>query len=86
MLSSVLNSPRAIRMNVQIMRIFTKMKEMLVTNKDLLLRIEEIERKISGHDHSLAALFEHLKKQLSEKQHHEEHASRTRIGFKHDRE
>jgi len=43
MLSSVINSKRAITMNIQIMRIFTKMKEMLLAHKDLLLKIEHIE-------------------------------------------
>jgi len=42
MLSSVLKSKRAIEMNIQIMRIFTRMREMILTHKDFLLRIERI--------------------------------------------
>lgn len=44
MLSSVLNSERAIQMNIQIIRIFTKMKEMALTHKDMLLKIERPRR------------------------------------------
>ena len=44
MLSSVLNSKRAIQVNIRIMRIFTRMKEMLLTHKDILLRLEKIEK------------------------------------------
>jgi hypothetical protein len=86
MLSSVLNSSHAIQMNIRIMRIFTKMKEMLLNHKDLLLKIEQIERKMSGHDHSLVVLFEHLKKLLEERQVREKLAGRKRIGFKRDPE
>ncbi len=43
MLSSVLNSDRAIQVNIQIMRIFTKMREMLLTHKDLVTKIEQME-------------------------------------------
>ena len=44
MLSSVLNSKRAIRVNIQIMRIFTKLRDMLIAHKDLRLKIEEMEQ------------------------------------------
>lgn len=44
MLSSVLNSSTAIKVNIQIIRIFTKMREMLLTNKDVLLKLEKLER------------------------------------------
>lgn len=48
MLSSVLNSERAIRVNVQIMRTFAKFREMLSAHKALKRRIEEMERKYDG--------------------------------------
>ena len=44
MLSSVLNSERAILVNIQIMRTFTKLREILVSNKDLALRLDELEK------------------------------------------
>jgi hypothetical protein len=46
MLSSILNSKRAITVNIQIMRTFTKIREMLATHKDLQRKIEDMEKKI----------------------------------------
>jgi hypothetical protein len=46
-LSTVLNSERAIAVNIQIIRLFTKMRKMLLTHKDLLLKLNELETKIS---------------------------------------
>ena len=45
MLSSVLNSPTAIEVNIQIIRVFTKMRALLMTHKDILLQLEKIEKK-----------------------------------------
>ena len=55
MLSSVLNSERAIKVNIQIMRIYTKMREMVMTNQEILLKLEQLERKVDGHDESIQA-------------------------------
>jgi phage regulator Rha-like protein len=49
MLSSVLNSERAIEVNIRIIRIFTKLREMRLTQKDILLKLEQLEKKITGH-------------------------------------
>src|SRR5260221_268621 len=48
MLSSVLNSERAIQVNIRIMRIYTKLKGMLLTHKDILLKLEKLERKTTS--------------------------------------
>jgi len=61
MLSGVLNSDRAILVNIQIMRIFTKMRELLLTHKDLLLKMEAIEKKVTGQDEKIKLLFDYLK-------------------------
>jgi hypothetical protein len=50
MLSSVLNSKQAIAVNIQIIRVFTKMRQMLMTNKDILLKLEKLERKAVQHE------------------------------------
>lgn len=50
MLSSVLNSERAIQVNIQIMRAFTKLREMLLTHKYLAAKIESLGRKYAEHD------------------------------------
>ncbi len=53
MLSSVLNSERAIQVNIQIMRIFTKIRQMLTDNLSLKLDIEEIKKKIANQDKNI---------------------------------
>ncbi len=53
MLSSVLKSPRAIEMNVTIMRAFVKIREILSTNKALVYKLAELERRIENHDENI---------------------------------
>jgi hypothetical protein len=79
MLSSVLNSSRAIQVNIHIMRIYGKLREMLLTHKDILLKIELIEKKITGHDEQIEMIFAALKELLDPPQ-----QPRKRIGFKPD--
>lgn len=64
MLSSVLNSKRAIQVNIQIMRAFTKLREILLTHKDLSAKIEALESKYAEHDHAIKAIFEAIKQLL----------------------
>lgn len=61
MLSGVLNSDRAIMVNIQIMRAFTQLRRMLLTNRDLRLKIEEMEKK---YDRQFIIVFEAIKKLL----------------------
>lgn len=61
MLSSVLNSEVAIKVNIRIIRVFTKMREMLLTHKDLLLEMEEIRKKVSGQDEKIELIFNYLR-------------------------
>lgn len=77
MLSSVLNSERAIRMNIQLIRIFTNMRKLVLSQKDMLLQLEKIERKVISHDEGIALIFEHLKRLIDPV-----HPPRRRIGFK----
>jgi hypothetical protein len=58
MLSSVLNSPRAIQVNIQIIRVFIKLREMVLGHKDLKRKIEVLERKYKGHDHQIQTIFQ----------------------------
>ncbi|MBI5787957.1 MAG: ORF6N domain-containing protein [Candidatus Schekmanbacteria bacterium] len=64
MLSSVLNSERAIKVNIQIMRAFTKLREMLATHADLKNKIDELERKYNQHDEQFKLVFEAIKQLL----------------------
>ena len=62
MLSSVLNSKSAIQVNIQIMRTFTKLREMLLTHKELQRKIEEMEKK---YDHQFKIVFDAIKQLLT---------------------
>ena len=64
MLSSVLNSERAIQVNIMIMRAFTKLKEMLLTHKDLATKLEALERKYANHDKKIQDIFEAIRQLL----------------------
>ena len=77
MLSCILNSPRAIAVNIKVIRIFTRMREMLLTNKDILLQLEKLERKVVTHDSDIQLIFKYLKQLLNPKQ-----PPRRRIGFR----
>jgi hypothetical protein len=65
MLSSVLNSKRAVQMNIVIVRAFIKLREVLSTHKDLARRIESLELKYQEHDHELKAVFDAIRKLIS---------------------
>ena len=77
MLSSVLNSERAISVNIQIMRIYTKMREMLMTNQDILLKLEQLERQTSHNTEDIQVIFAALKELLNPPQ-----EPRPRVGFR----
>ena len=64
MLSSVLNSPRAVQANILIMRAFIKLREMVATNELVRQKIEELERKYQKHDKQFKAVFDALKELL----------------------
>ena len=79
MLSSVLNSDRAIEVNIQIMRVFVRLKKLMMTHKDLARKIEELERKFKDHDRKLVLVFEAIKQLLKESE--EPVAPKTPMGF-----
>lgn len=61
MLSSILNSERAIQVNIQIMRTFTKLRELMATHADLRRKIESMEKK---YDHQFQVVFDAIKQLL----------------------
>ena len=77
MLSSILNSERAIQVNIQIMRIYTKLKGMLTDHKDILLKLEKLENKVGKHDDNFKTVFDYLKELLNLKS-----GPLRKIGFK----
>lgn len=82
MLSSVLNSNRAILVNIQIIRVFTKMREMLETHKTILQKLEQLEKKDIEKDDKIMLIFEYLKQLKKSKQKELDQENRIRIGFK----
>jgi hypothetical protein len=65
MLSCVLNSKRAIEVNIHVIRIFTKLRELVLTHKDILLKLEQLERKVVGQDDDIKVIFGYLKELLN---------------------
>jgi phage regulator Rha-like protein len=68
MLSSVLSSERAIAVNIQIMRAFVQMREMLSSNEALKKQLEELERKIGTHDQAIVGIFKTLHELMNPQQ------------------
>ena len=64
MLSGLLNSNRAIQVNIAIMRAFVKLRELLLTHKELSQKLEELERKYQLHETDIQVIFEAIKKLL----------------------
>ena len=79
MLSSVLKSDKAIQTNIQIMRIFSKVRQMLLDTTDLNIDILQIQKKLEKHEKNIELVFSYLD-ELSEKKENE--IPRTKIGYK----
>lgn len=79
MLSSVLNSKKAIQINIGIMRIFTKIRQMLTDNTELRLALQKIERKTEGNAKSIELLFNYVDDLMEKKENLQQ---RKEIGFK----
>jgi hypothetical protein len=66
MLSSVLRSPRAIAVNILIMRAFVRLRQYLASHEDLRLKLEEFERRLGQHDEQIAAVFEAIRQLMDD--------------------
>ena len=82
MLSGVLHSERAIKVNIQIMRVFTRMREMLETNKEILKKLDDLEKRDIEHDEKIMLIFEYIRQLEQVKQQELEQQDRKRVGFK----
>jgi len=82
MLSCVLNSKKAIEVNIRIIRVFTKMRQMLTDNLSLKLDVEEIKKKLSNHSKNIELVFNYLDELIAKK---DNGKLRTQIGYKKDR-
>ena len=62
MLSGVLNSERAIKINIVIIKVFVKLREIISTHRELAQKINELEHKIEGHDEHIRTIFEAIRR------------------------
>ena len=77
MLANILKSERAMLVSIRGIEIFVKMRELLLTHKDILLQLEKMEKKLTGHDEDIALIFQYLKQLLNPSQ-----PPRNKIGFR----
>ncbi|MBX2980801.1 MAG: ORF6N domain-containing protein [Flavobacteriales bacterium] len=77
MLANVLRSEQAIAVSIQIIRVFNRMREMLLSHREILQKLEQLEGRLSGHDEEIQAIFDHLTELVSPAE-----QSRKPIGFK----
>lgn len=76
MLSSVLNSERAVEINIEIMRAVVRLREMILSNKDLARKLDALERKFESHDVHIRSLFEAIRQLMAPPE-----PKKRRIGF-----
>lgn len=77
MLAAVLKSKTAIEISMRVIEIFVKMREILSANKEILVKLDLLEKKIMGHDHDIQTIFSALKQLLVAKP-----VRGNRIGFR----
>jgi hypothetical protein len=76
MLSCVLNSERAIYVNIQIMRAFVRLRQILSTHKELAQKLAELEKRVTGHDSSIRSIFDAIRRLMAP-----EEPKEKKIGF-----
>ena len=76
MLSSVLNSERAIQVNIAVMRTFVKLRQMLSAHRELSKKLAELEHRIEHHDEEIHSIFDAMRKLMEEPS-----KPKRRIGF-----
>lgn len=81
MLASVLNTARAIQVNIQLVRIFNKMREMIQSNKELIVALEQLEHRINEQDDKFILIFDYLKQFEKSRKQQLNQANRRRIGY-----
>jgi hypothetical protein len=76
MLSSVLRSRRAIEVNIAIMRVFVRLRELMAAHKELAAKLRELEGRIQDHDEKILAIFDAIRQLMAPSA-----STRKRIGF-----
>jgi hypothetical protein len=82
MLSGVLNSDKAINMNISIMRAFVEVRKALLMQTDFKEQLRQIKERLGGHDVQLSQIYDAMENLLDEKAAHKKWDDRDRIGFK----
>ena len=82
MLSGLLNSDKAIAMNIAIMRAFVEVRKILLAQDDLKIQLQELKERVGGHDLQLSQIYDALENLLDENAAKRKWESRERIGFK----
>lgn len=83
MLSSVLRSAQAVQMNIQIMRVFVRIRRLLESHQELLLKLERIERTTQDQGAQIQLLYDHVRRLLTKQ---DGQSNRKRIGFRQDQD
>ncbi|MEI6575447.1 MAG: hypothetical protein WCO63_04640 [Bacteroidota bacterium] len=81
MLSSVLNSKKAIEVNIAIMRTFTVLRKILIFHKDIKQELDQLRMQLADHDNNILLIFEYLKQFEQVKKEQFDQENRTQIGF-----
>lgn len=81
MLANVIKSKLAIKMSIRIIEVFVKMRKMLLTHKDILLKLGKLEESVTKHDKNIQLIFEYLKQFEEAKQKQLNQKNRKKIGF-----
>ena len=76
MLSGILNSDRAIEVNIAIMRVFVRIRELLSNRKELTFKLKELEDRIQDHDEKIIAIFEAIRQLMAPPE-----TKKRKIGF-----
>ncbi len=82
MLSGILNSDRAIQMNIAIMRAFVEIRKILLKESDLKEQLRELKERIGEHDVQLNQIYDAMENMMDEKAAERKWGERERIGFK----
>ncbi len=82
MLSGILNSDKAINMNIAIMRAFVEVRKVLLSQSDLKEQLKEIKERLGEHDEQLNQIYDAMENLLDEKAAQRKWNERERIGFK----
>lgn len=86
MLSGVLHSAKAVKMNIAIMRAFVEVRRIVLSHKDIKKQLQDIKKRIGNHDLQISHIYEAIENLLDEKAAQRKWEDRKRIGFKRDNE